>query len=309
MRMHLISRRQAVLLALSLPSLPLAGCRASLPRDYGPSSSDQALSLLRRSAEAHGLSAHAKINDVNVSYAGRWRWLVGRLQPALVDSQFRGGSEERWLLREGIYAQSHSGPQGHKQVLRTYSGGEAARTRVWFNGQESQDREQIDAAALVIDAYQLFLLGPILLAANDNPRREIRAALAKPEVVKQAHTRFTCEVLNVYLNPGLGNSRADRLALYIDRETLLMRRVRMTLNGLETTRGALVDIDTYEHRLFEGIFWPTVFHERLRRPAPLDVHTWQLTGLDVNRGETAVEVSAPEFSGKATPPASRWLLS
>jgi hypothetical protein len=307
MRMNLLSRRQAIRLALALPILPLAGCRASLPKENGLSSSDQALSLLRRSAEAHGLSAYAQINDVNVSYAGRWRWLVGRLQPALVDSQFRGGSQERWLPREGIYAQSHSGPQGHKQVFRAYSGGEDARTRVWFNGQESQDREQIDAAALVIDAYQLFLLGPMLLAANDNPRREIRAALAKSDIVEQAHQKFTCEVLSVSLNPGLGNSPSDRLALYIDRETHLMRRVRMTLNGLESTRGALVDIDTYEHRLLEGIFWPTVFHEQLRRPAPLDVHTWRLTGLDVNRGETAVDVSAPEFSGKAIPPASRLL--
>lgn len=305
MRMNSLSRRQAIRLALALPSFPLAGCRASLPRESGSFSSDQALSLLRRSAEAHGLSACAQISDVNVSYAGRWRWLVSRLQPALVDSQFRGGSQERWLLREGVYAQSHQGPEGHKQVLRAYPGGEDARTRVWFNGQESQDPEQIDAAALVIDAYQLFLLGPILLATNLNPRREIRVALAKPDIVEQAQKKFTCEVLSVYLNPGFGNSRADRLALYIDRDTLLMRRVRMTLNGLESTRGALVDIDTYEHRLLEGIFWPTVFHERLRRPAPLDVHTWQLTGLDVNRGETAVDVSAPEFLGKAIPPALR----
>jgi hypothetical protein len=51
---------------------------------------------------------------LNVSFAGHWRWPVGKLQPDLVDSGFRGQSRERWLLREGIVAQIHSGPQGQK---------------------------------------------------------------------------------------------------------------------------------------------------------------------------------------------------
>ena len=70
--------------------------------------------------------------------------------------------------------------------------------------------------------------------------------------------------------------RSDQLALYLDRKTRLMRRVRTTLNGLDSTRGALVDIDTFEHRSMNGIMWPTAFHERLLRPAPLDVHKWRL---------------------------------
>ena len=48
------------------------------------------------------------------------------------------------------------------------------------------------------------------------------------------------------------------------------------------------------------------FFERLRKPIPnLPVHDWRLLGLDVNRGITAAEISGPEFSGKASPPARR----
>jgi hypothetical protein len=78
----------------------------------------------------------------------------------------------------------------------------------------------------------------------------------------------------------------------------------MTLNGLESTRGALVDIDTFGHRSLHGIHWPTAFHERLLRPAPLDVHEWRLTGLDINRGESPADLSGPAFTGKAATPAA-----
>jgi hypothetical protein len=78
----------------------------------------------------------------------------------------------------------------------------------------------------------------------------------------------------------------------------------MTLNGLDSTRGALVDIDMFEHRSLYGIMWPTAFHERLLRPAPLDVHEWRLTGLDINRGETREELSGAAFTGSALSPAA-----
>jgi len=78
----------------------------------------------------------------------------------------------------------------------------------------------------------------------------------------------------------------------------------MTLNGLESTRGALVDIDLSEHRSMYGIMWPTAFHERLLRPVPLDVHEWRLAGLDINRGESRAELSGSVFVGKALAPAT-----
>jgi hypothetical protein len=301
----LFSRRQALLLGLTAPLIPLTvGCRASLPAWSNGSSTEDAFSLLHESANAHGLPAYPAINDVNVSYAGHWRSLVGRVQPTLVDAGFRGGSEERLLLREGVIAQSHSGPKGHKQVVRINTPDAGSSTHVWFNGEETHDRDRIDAAALVAEAYALFLLGPMLLAVNDKPRRDIQAALAGTAEVSQQQQTHVCDVLNLRLTPGIGNSASDRLALYIDHESRLMRRVRMTLNGLESTVGALVDVETSEHRSLEGIMWPTAFHERLLRPAPLDVHKWRLTGLDVNRGESPADVSGPAFTGSAVVPAA-----
>ena len=302
--MMVFSRRQALLLGLAVPLLPLeSGCRASLP-GAAPDSGAAALALLKMSAEAHGLSSYAAIRDLNVSYAGHWRRLVGKLQPALVDAGFRGGSEERLLLPEGMTAQSHTGPKGHKQVVRINPPQGAGTIQVWYNGVPALDRERLDAAALVADAYALFLLGPMLLMVNEHPRRDIDAACAGTAELVQDKQKFQCDVLHFKVSPGFGNAESDQLALYIDRDHHLMRRVRMTLNGLESTRGALVDIDTSEHRSLHGLVWPTAFHERLLRPAPLDVHHWLLVGLDINRGETRGQIEGPAFVGDAVAPAA-----
>ena len=61
----------------------------------------QAVALLQRSAERHGLAAWQQLQDVSVAYAGEWGWLVPRLQPELIDAGFRQKSEERLILGEG----------------------------------------------------------------------------------------------------------------------------------------------------------------------------------------------------------------
>lgn len=108
-----------------------------------------------------------------------------------------------------------------------------------------------------------------------------------------------CDVLRVRMAPGLGFSGSDRLALFIDRAERLMRRVRFSLDGLDSTRGAVAEVDTFDHAALHGVRWPTRFHERLLRPLPLTVHDWRLTGLDVNRGLGRAEVSGPAFEGRA----------
>jgi hypothetical protein len=125
------------------------------------------------------------------------------------------------------------------------------------------------------------------------------SAIAGYAQLKQEGRNLDCEVLQIELRPGIGRSEMDRVELWIDRSTHLMHRVRMSLNGLESTRGALVDIDTFAHRRVFGIQWPTQFHERLLRPVPLDVHDWRLTGLDINRGESEEELEGPVFRGRA----------
>ena len=300
-----ISRRQLALLGIGAPLLSLfSGCRAGLPRWTTSDTGPDALALLHHSAMAHGLAAFSAVEDLSVSYSGHWRRLVARLQPELVDAGFRGGSEERLLIRAGIIAQAHHGPRGAKQVVSIHRAEQTRSLQVWFNGVPSHDRRQLDAAALVAEAYALFLLGPMLLVANQAPHRDMQASMAPETDVKQGGRTYPCDVVSLRLAPGLGNAASDQLAVHIDRTSRLMRRVRMTLNGLESTQGALVDIDTYDHRVVQGIVWPTTFHERLLRPAPLDVHAWRLTGLDINRGLSPAEVSGEVFRDQALPPAT-----
>ncbi len=301
-------RRRSVLASLAAPSA-LLGCAAPLPELSDPGTAPEARALLCQSAAAHGLAALSGFDDLSVSYAGEWPALIGRLQPALVDAGFRGGSEERLLLRGPgmVVAQAHTGPKGRKQVVRRAAAapGAGSDVRVWFNGEEARDGERRAAAALVADGYGLFLLGPMLLARHWAAERTPTVELAGAErIVLEDGRGHDCDVLRVRIAPGLGFSEADRLALFIDRGERLMRRVRFTLNGLESTRGAVAEVDALDHAALHGARWPTRFHERLLRPLPLPVHNWRLTGLDVGRGLDPAEVDGAAFGGKASKPAA-----
>lgn len=298
-------RRRVVLASLSLPFLPaLVGCAAPLPPLRLAGTTREGHELLMESAAAHGLDAFQELSDLSVSYEGKWDWLAGKLQPILVDAGFRAGLQERLLQREGVVAQGYTGPSGHKQVIRHTAKGAQGDVRVWFNGEEAYDLERRAAAALVVDGYSLFLLGPMLLARRWSNERVLTLGLTGTErLIMGGHT-YTCDVLRVRMTPGLGLSVADELAVFIDREERLMRRVRFTLDGLESTRGAIAEVDAGEHVTLHGIRWPTRFHERLLRPAPLSVHRWHMSGLDVNRGLALADVSAATFTGKAEAPAA-----
>ncbi len=294
--------RRALLATLSLSWL--AGCAAPLPPLQASASSADADALLDASAAAHGSVALAAIQDISLRYAGHFRPLVGTLVPVLVDAGFRGGSEERLLLRDRLAAQSHTGPSGHKQVVRRDGVAGPGEVQVWFNGQEARDADRLDAAALVADGYTMFLLGPMLLAGSWRTDRSLVLALAAPETIAVGGESVPCDVLRVSMAPGLGLSERDDLALFIGREDRLMRRVRFSLNGLDATRGAVAEVDTWAHVQRQGVRFPRRFHEQLLRPLPLPVHDWQLDGLDLNRGLTAAELSGATLSGRAAAPAA-----
>jgi hypothetical protein len=286
-----LRRRKLLFAALATPVVPaLHGCAAPLPVSLNTATTPAALALLKQSAEAHGLKAFQAIQDLNVSYSGEWRALIGKLQPALVDASFRGSSEERLLLREGVVAQAHTGPGGRKQVLRKAGSTSPGDVRVWFNGEEARDAERRAAASLVADAYSLFLLGPLLLV--DRP---LVLELSEIEWVNE----HACDVLRLPLAPGLGHARIDQVALFIDRKERLLRRVRFTLDGLESTKGAIAEVEMFDHQTLHGVRWPTRFYERLIRPLRMPVHDWNLTGLDINRGLRAADLEGPELRGAA----------
>lgn len=268
---------------LLLAPLAVSAC-ASLFPPLAPGASDAgADALLQASAQAHGLVALMALSEITVRYDGEWRPLVGRLQPALIDAGFRGGSEERVRLREGAVDQVHTGPLGQKRVERRWSANAQGTIRVWFNGAETQDPDKRAAAALVADGYALFLLGPMLLAGAWTARRSAMA-LAAPERITVDGMTHDCDVLRVTLSPGLGLSGSDELALYIDRAERLTRRIRFSLDGLAGTRSAVAEVDTFAYAARDGVRWPFGFYERLLRPAPLPVHDWRLTALSVTRG-------------------------
>lgn len=293
-------RRRLLGAALAAPLMPLlSACASPLPELLGTRSPPAAQARLRDSAQAHGLAAYSALRDVNVSYSGQWRPLIGRLQPVLVDGGFRVSSQERLMPAQGLVAQAHTGLSGSKQVLRRtaiFGGGSGSTggqgdVRVWFNGEESADADARAAAALVVDGYSLFLLGPLLLAD-----RGLVLELSGTDTVDGR----VCDVLHVRLEPGLGFSARERVALLIDRQDALVRSIRFGLEGLASTQGAVAEVELYDHVQRHGVTWPTRFYERLLRPFPrLPVHDWTLTGLDVNRGYGAEALQGPAFSGAA----------
>ncbi len=288
--------RRAALGALALPWL--AGCSTPLPLIAAPPADATASRRLRESAEAHGLAAYRQLSDINVSYDGQWRPLIGKIQREIVDAGFRGSSQERLMPKSGLSAQSYTGPSGHKEVVwrRQPSGKDAqGEVAVWFNGVRSTDPAAEQAAALVAEGYNLFLLGPLWLADRPLPVR-----LAGVETVDGR----PCDVIEAWLAPGLGRSGSDRIALCIDRSDSLMRRVRFTLEGFPGTQGAVAEVDTFDHARRFGVMWPMRSYERVLHPIALPAHDWHVTGLDVNRGYAPEALSGPELSGAAAAPAA-----
>jgi hypothetical protein len=286
-----LQRRAVLGAALAAPMVGvLSGCSSPLPVSLTARSTPAAIALLNESAAAHGLSAYKALNDISFSHDGSWRLLIDKIQPVLVDRGFRGRSEDRLLPRDGVIAQASSGPAGRKFVLRRPGSHEFGEVRVWFNGEEARDAERRAAAALVADLYRLTLLGPMLLAER-NPLVE----LGDIERVNN----LPCDVLRVQLAPGLGHSPIDHLALFVDRQERLLRRLRFSLEGLQSTKGSVHEVDLFDHQALHGMRLPTRFAELRVQPTMIPVRDWRLTGLDVNRGFSAADLARPELGGSA----------
>ena len=291
--------RRALLGALALPALPaLVGCSSPLPLIGAPPGQAEAARVLGESAQAHGLAAYRGLSDINVAYEGEWRPLIGRIQPEVTDTGFRGRSQERLMPALALSAQAYTGPRGRKQVVWRRGKGtddDQGEVAVWFNGERSVDPAAQQAAALVAEAYGLFLLGPLWLADRAPPAR-----LAGTERVDGR----LCDVVEVWMTPGLGRVRSDRVALCVDRADRLTRRLRFTLEGFGNTQGAVAETDTFDHQRLFGVTWPMRSHERVVHPIALPAHDWRIAGLDVNRGYPAQALRGAEFEGAARRPAT-----
>jgi hypothetical protein len=267
----------------------LAAC-STIPIQQKHAIDAEARTLLDATQAAHGKPAFAAIRDISMSYGGKWFTLVTRLQPVLTDVTFRNTSEERVLFADNVIAQIHSGNGGNKAVVRD----SAANARVWVNGQADTSKDRIASSHLVLEAYQLFLYPAFYVERAKHLERTGTASV----------NGRACDLLLAVLRPGIGASAEDRVVLYVDQEDKLVRRVRLTLEGFEGTRGAIVDVDLDRFIEIAGVKWPSHFYEALVHPFPgLPAHDFYLTGLDVNRGLTAADVTEGKFSARANTPA------
>ena len=152
------------------------------------------------------------------------------------------------------------------------------------------------AASLVTDAYSMFVFGPDFF-------RQRAAKLKRLNSTRDVDGQ-PCDELLAVLRPGIGRSEEDRVILFIDQSTKVLRRVQFTLDALESTRGAEVQVDLSKHEKLAGVLFPTEYYEHIDRPVNLDAHRWQLLGFDVNRGYGVGDLRAADgFKGKAEAPA------
>jgi hypothetical protein len=279
-----------VLRLLTVVALVSLTACSSIPMPKNARSSEpEAIALLEQSQQAHGKAAFAAIKDISVSYTGKWSYLITRIQPAITDIAFRENSEERMLLKDTLLAQNHSASGGTKTVIRN-----KGTSSIWYNQKPHTSPEQIAASSLVIEAYQLFLYPAFYVQ---------RAALLERAGTSVVNGR-DCDVLLAVLRPGIGNSPEDRVLLSIDRQDKLVRRVWFTLEGTETTKGAVVSVAHDSFVEVGGVKWPTHFYESIVNPFPgLPAHDFSLTGIDLNRGLTVADFADGKFSERASKPA------
>ena len=226
------------------------------------------MTVLKRSAAKTG-NPWQHYRQVKVSYSGKWSYLATRLQPVLTDPGFRQGSVETYQPRSSRVRQLHSGPQGTKQVTR-----QGSKTEVRFNGKLSNDSEVTAAAGLVVDAYTAFLFGPSWLVDHGS---QMTLLAAKPLGGE------SCTLVAGKLKPGIGSAAPDDFIVWIGKDSGLMRRFQFSLNGLDSTRGADVEVTFSDHwKAADGSIWPGHFIETIERPILTKAHDWRLTSLQLD---------------------------
>jgi hypothetical protein len=287
-----MNARCVPLLSYMFVLLILTGCAGlgsnpPIPIPSANADAQAGRALLDRTQAAHGKAAFNALNDVNVTYSGKWFTIVTKLQSELTDVEFRQRSQEHMLLRDRLVAQRHTGPGGEKLVVRD---GAQQKTSVLYNSSAHSAAGQLAASGLVVEAYQLFLYPAFAV------ERATKLERLPSEIVRDR----TCDVLLAVLKPGIGDAAdEDRVLLYIDQATGLVRRVRMTLEGYSGTKNAVVDMDLDRYVEVGGVQWPSYFYEYLVKPFNgLPAHEFSLTGIDVNRGLTRADFDAAQKSGK-----------
>jgi hypothetical protein len=269
---------------LVVAAVIVAGC-AGLPASTATSSTPDGAALLEAAAAAHGWDAYARAGDINLRHEGRWYGTIARVQPLLVDADFRATAEERIVVGARASSKSYSGgPGGTKLATRT-----PVSITVWINGERETNAEKRAAAALVLDAYRLFWLGPLYLKEQGAIVERIGPGRANGA---------ECDWLLARLAPGFGFAPEDRVMACVAESHRRFVQMRLSVDGLSSTRGAIVEVNLDDYVLVNGIALPTRLSERVLRPLRLPVRDWWLVGADAGRG-----YSVPDLEGPSWPPA------
>jgi hypothetical protein len=194
-----------IFLTTSCSSLPTPG-----PQE-APRSEKAAVDIINNAAFVQG-SSWDKYREVKVAYDGKWSTIATRLQPVITDPGFRKSSVETYHPKERRVSQLHFGPQGIKRVHRKNQA-----TEVIFNDSHSQDADVIAAAALVSDAYTMFLFGPSWLRANGQDFHLLEHRKLNQE---------TCQLVAGRLVPGIGSLAEDHFIAWIGEKSGLMNRLQ-----------------------------------------------------------------------------------
>ena len=302
-----------LLLAMSLCGV---GCINPLPGSVDRVASDPAaLELLAESARAHGGDERfARVRQIHVQYGdAAWLGRVWVFQPVLVDRGFRQSSRENITYSDAWprVFQTHTGPEGEKQVLwpavvlddasgvgpadtvamPTFEPPVQRAAAVLYNGQPTGDREmriqQEEAAAMVCEAYRMFLTAPFYFTQRSGRGGHgdgtMIAVMSKPDEVGGV----MCDQVLIELRPGFGKSAVDRVQVAIARDTRLVRRVRFSLDGFAGTRGATADVELADFVEVGGLTMPTRFLEVVTHPLDRPVHRWRALELAVESDSPA----------------------
>jgi hypothetical protein len=79
----------------------------------------------------------------------------------------------------------------------------------------------------------------------------------------------------------------------------LLRRVRLTLKGRESTRGAEGDVVFCDVKKVSGVIWPTDLGERASRPFKPHAQRWNLGSPAIHRGQSIRELKLSHWGAKA----------
>ena len=278
-------------LLIAWAALLLAACAPFPQAKPGsePPAGPTAQAIFDRMLVEHGGDLRQYQGDINLASEGQWYPLILRIQPVVTDAGFRIASEERYRPNEGLYAVRYTGPQGVKQTVMSATGMSLA-----YNGVPETDPVKRRATTLTHDTFRMFHFGPSYFL----DRTEAMVRLADAVEDGQNYHR-----LLLTLRPGFGESPEDQAVLWIHPQTFRWFRVHQTLNGFESTQGAHVDTTFLAYQRVGPFLFPVKFLERVRGPLQIDAHRWQVTGIDLNRGWSASDVTGNGFIGAAQRPA------